>query len=150
MICIVAIISETLRLHAPFGFLARKCTKDYVVPGKNTTIEKDSSILIPVNGLHLDPQYFEQPTKFMPQRFDEKSTANKSLADMPYLPFGDGPRNCIGYKLAKLQTKIALVLLLQKYRFELGPQHIGKELKENPKAIAKLPAGGINLKVKVR
>lgn len=86
----------------------------------------------------------------MPERFDEKFAANKSLVDMPYLPFENGPRICIAYNLAKLQTKIAIVSMLQKYRFELGPQHIGKELKEDTKVITKLPVDGINLKVKAR
>lgn len=69
---------------------------------------------------------------------------------MPYIPFGDGPRICIGLRLAKLQIKIGLVLLLQKFHFALDEQHNGKALQIDPRSIAKLPIGGINVIVSAR
>lgn len=69
---------------------------------------------------------------------------------MPYMPFGEGPRICIAYRLAKLQAKLTIVMLLQKYRFELSELHIGKELEIDPRSSAKMPIGGINLYVKAR
>lgn len=109
----------------------------------------------------------------MPERFSDVERAGKTFVDMPYLPFGEGkytfyslffikpiipifiiyfegPRICIGLRLAILQVKIAIALLLQKYRFELADQHIGKELKINPKGVVRAPIGGINLNVKLR
>lgn len=124
--------------------------KDYKIPELDIVIEKGTSLLISTAALHLDAQYFDEPEKFMPERFDEKVAANKSFVEWPYMPFGDGPRTCIAMKLAKLQTKIAIVLLLRKFHFELGAQHIGKDMKMDPRAIAKLPIGGVNLKVKSR
>ena len=57
-------------------------------------IEKGTKILIPVQGLHHDPQYFPDPERFDPDRF---SPDNKMyIPSGVYLPFGDGPRNCIG------------------------------------------------------
>lgn len=55
-------------------------------------IEKDTKIIIPVTALHYDSKYYVQPTKFIPERFDEKNRGNKTFADMPFLAFGDGPR----------------------------------------------------------
>lgn len=120
--------------------------KDYSIDGSHIVIEEGTSIIIPVAAIHLDPKYFPDPNEFQPERFDDETVANKSFTEMPYMPFGDGPRICIGLRLAKLQIKIGLVLLLQKFRFELDRQHIGKELKIDPRSIAKLPIGGINLR----
>lgn len=57
-------------------------------------IEKDLPVLIPVWGLHRDPEYFPNPDNFDPERFNER---NKSkIVDYTYIPFGEGPRICIG------------------------------------------------------
>lgn len=114
----------------------------------NIVIREGESIIIPVAAIHRDPKHFPHPNEFQPERFNGEMIANKSF--VPYFPFGEGPRFCIGMRLAKLQIKIGLVLLLQKFRFELDQQHIGKVLQIDPRSIAKLPIGGINLKVFVR
>lgn len=120
--------------------------KDYKIDDTNIVIEEGTSIIIPVAAIHRDPKYFPDPNEFRPERFDDERVANKNFIEMPYIPFGDGPRICIGLRLAKLQIKIGLVLLLQKFHFELDEQHIGKELQIDPRSIAKLPIGGINLR----
>lgn len=112
-------------------------------------IEKGASIIIPIAAIHRDPKYFDQPTEFRPDRFNDDVVANKSFTEMPYIPFGDGPRICIGLRLAKLQIKIGIVLLLQKFHFDLSKRESG-ELKIDPRSIAKLPTDGINLIVKSR
>lgn len=139
---------ETLRLHPPFGTVARKCTKDYQIENTNILIEEGTSIIIPVAAVHRDPNYFDEPNEFRPDRFNDDQMANKTF--MPYMPFGDGPRICIGLRLAKLQIKIGLVLLLQKFHFELDTKYADDELKIDPRSIAKLPVGGVNLKVRTR
>lgn len=120
--------------------------KNYKIDDTNIVIEEGTSIIIPVAAIHRDSKYFPQPTEFRPERFDDEAVANKSFIDMPYIPFGDGPRICIGLRLAMLQIKIGLVLLLQKFHFELDAQHVGRELQIDPRSIAKLPVGGINLR----
>lgn len=71
----------------------RMCTKDYQMPGSSIVIPKGKCIVIPIYGTHMDPDYFSDPEKFIPERF---SKDNKLLRN-PYafLPFGHGPRNCI-------------------------------------------------------
>lgn len=133
-------------MHTPFGFFTRRCVNDYKIPDSDVTIEKGTSIMISVDGIHYDPEYYEEPTKFQPERFgNEKMSFNEN----PFLSFGDGPRNCIGLRFAKLQTKLGVVLLLRKFRFDLSQEH---ELKErmNPRGLAKQPSTGINLKVEFR
>lgn len=140
--------SETLRLHPPFGTVSRQCTNDYKIGGDSgIVIEKGTSIIIPVAAIHRDAKYFDRANEFVPSRFNDENVAGKTFMQMPYLPFGDGPRICIGLRLAKLQIKIGIVLLLEKFRFELGAPNMRHELKLDPRSIAKLPVGGINLKV---
>lgn len=136
---------ETLRLHPPFGIIPRKCTQDYKIENTDIVIEEGTSILLPVAALHSDAKYFDEPNEFRPDRFD-----NEQMAHKPYFPFGEGPRKCIGLRLAKLEIKIGLVLLLQKFYFELDSQYADDELKFEPRSFAKLPVGGINLNVKQR
>lgn len=57
-------------------------------------LHKDDMIWFPVYAIHRDPQYYPDPEKFDPERFNEVN--KKSILPMSYLPFGVGPRNCIG------------------------------------------------------
>lgn len=67
--------------------------KDYQIPGTNRVIEKDTEIYIPAYALQMDEKYYEEPMKFKPERFSEEGAATGKKM---YIPFGDGPRNCIG------------------------------------------------------
>lgn len=85
---------ETLRKYPPVPILNREVTKSYLLPGYDSVLEKGSTILIPVMGLHHDPKYFPEPEKFDPERFSDKEKSKRH--QYAYLPFGEGPRNCIG------------------------------------------------------
>ncbi|CAH1164438.1 unnamed protein product [Phyllotreta striolata] len=89
-----ALVFETMRKYPPAPVFLRKCTKRYRVPGSNATIEEGQSLLIPCFGLHRDPEYFPDPERFDPERFSDENKSN--IWDGTYIPFGDGPRNCIG------------------------------------------------------
>ncbi|KAG4068853.1 hypothetical protein HA402_005001 [Bradysia odoriphaga] len=143
-------IEETLRMHPPFGVLTRQCTKNYKLPNSNAIIEKGTMIMLSVAGLQSDPKYYKNPEEFTPDRFSAAAVADKTFLDMPILTFGQGPRVCMGAQMGKLQVKIAIVHLLQRYVFELGSVHVGKKLKFHPKSLVKFAIGGINLKIKSR
>lgn len=73
--------------------------KDYVIEPKTENekpihIKKGDMILIPVIGIHFDPKYFPNPNKFDPDRFSDENKS--SIVPGSYIPFGVGPRNCIG------------------------------------------------------
>lgn len=120
--------------------------KDYKIPGTNVTIEKGTSIVIPTFALHHDERFYPDPEKFDPMRFKlSKYKTDKSLNDAPYLPFGGGPRNCIGQRMGKMFVKVGICSILQQYDIELDDRHIGREMKLS---LNLHPIGGIHLKFK--
>nr|ATN29100.1 CYP6X2 [Apolygus lucorum] len=108
------VINETIRKYPTLHTLTRVCTKPYQVPGTEFVIEEGIQVLIPVYSLHHDPQYFPDPERFDPDRFSDNNKS--SITPFTFLPFGEGPRNCIGMRFGMLQTKIGLVTLLKNQR----------------------------------
>nr|CAD7196161.1 unnamed protein product [Timema douglasi] len=109
------VLDETMRKYPPVPSLERQCTKSFTFPGTNHVVEKGSNIFIPVYAIHRDPNHYPDPERFDPDRFTEEG--KKSRHRFSYLPFGEGPRNCIGKRLGLMQTKVSLVALLSKFRF---------------------------------
>ncbi|XP_059484979.1 probable cytochrome P450 6a14 [Neocloeon triangulifer] len=111
------VLLETLRRHPPVSRVERTCTaSSYKIPGTSAVLKKGDVIMIPIRGLALDPKHFPDPFKFDPDRFLPEKKAKRS----PYvfLPFGSGPRNCIGMRFAMMSTKLAMATLLKSYKFE--------------------------------
>lgn len=139
--------SETLRRRPPLAMLTRQCSKHFQLKNPNLTIETGTLLLISISALHHDPKYWNDSYKFDPDRFNDANHSGKSFIERPYFPFGAGPRTCIGMKMGKMQAKTGVVLMLQKFRFELADEHIGTELKYSPSTIFTIPKDGIRLKV---
>ena len=74
--------------------LDRKCVKAYNIPNTDIVIEKGCKVVIPSYAIHHDPRYYPDPDAFDPDRFQEENV--KSRPSYTYLPFGEGPRLCIG------------------------------------------------------
>lgn len=123
------------------------CTKTYKIPDTDVIIEEGTTLLFSAIGLQYDPKYYDQPKEFIPERYSNSHTTSKNFVEMPNLVFGEGPRNCLGIRFAKLQPKIAIVLLLRKFRFELADEHKDTELKLDPACVVLTPINGVNLKV---
>lgn len=86
--------TETLRMYPPASILMRKAISDYTFNDTKITIPKEMKIWIPVFAIHRDSVINPNPNSFDPERFDKDAMASRH--PMHYLPFGDGPRNCIG------------------------------------------------------
>lgn len=79
--------------------LNRICTKTYEVPGTTLILEKGTKVIIPIYGVQHDEEYYPEPEKFDPDRFtDEQKNCRHPFT---FLPFGEGPRICIGIDLKK-------------------------------------------------
>ncbi|KAF2892434.1 hypothetical protein ILUMI_13740 [Ignelater luminosus] len=112
------VIEETLRKYPPLTAITRNCVKNYKVPDTDVTIDKGTKVFIPILGLHHDPEYYPDPEKFDPERFSVENKINRH--PFTYIPFGEGPRICIGLRFGIMQTKVGLTVLLKNYRFSLN------------------------------
>ena len=108
-------IKETIRLWG-LNFYDRTCTKDYYVPELDFTIPKGMHVTLAGGKMHRDEQNFEDPLEFDP----EKHFENNSLYQANFLGFGQGPRHCIGMRLAYVIIRTGLLHLLAKYKVVKG------------------------------
>ncbi|RZB40849.1 p450 domain containing protein, partial [Asbolus verrucosus] len=112
------VLHETLRKYPPAPLLNRRCTQDYTIPNTNIRLERGVDVGIPVLGIHTDPEYYPNPEIFDPDRFSEE---NKNMRPaFTWLPFGEGPRVCIGLRFGMLQSKVGLTTLLKNYKITLS------------------------------
>lgn len=81
--------TETLRKYS-VPMITRMTTKDYAIPDTNIVIDKGTRLLIPVHAIHHDPEYYPDPERFDPDRFENK--AKNARDPIKWLPFGSGPR----------------------------------------------------------
>ncbi|BFG16866.1 hypothetical protein CerSpe_031400 [Prunus speciosa] len=117
------ILNESLRLYPPVVSLVRETDKE-VRLGK-MVVPANVEVLVPNLSLHHDPKYWgEDVNVFKPERFSEgvaKATNNNIVA---FIPFGLGPRTCVGMNFAIVESKIALAMILQRYSFTLSPGYV--------------------------
>ncbi|KAK4877919.1 hypothetical protein RN001_010425 [Aquatica leii] len=113
------IVFETLRKYPPVTFIGRDCVKDYKSPNFDLVLEKGTRVVISIMGIHHDEEYYPDPEKFDPDRFTEEN--RKKMKPFSYMPFGEGPRMCIGKRFALMEIKTALSVLLKNYSFEVNP-----------------------------
>lgn len=115
-----AVVHETLRLYPPAWLIGREPIQDVVIGGHH--VPKGTQMLIPIFHQHRDPRWFEQPTAFRPERFI--ADAAEPRIEWPrfaYLPFGGGPRVCVGNHFALLELTAVLTVLLGHARFDCPP-----------------------------
>ncbi|CAL7949196.1 unnamed protein product [Xylocopa violacea] len=108
---------ETLRKYPPASMLSRRCEHQYQIPGSKVELPAGIRVIIPIYGLHHDSDYYPNPATFDPERFTEEN--KRTRHPYTYLPFGEGPRNCIGMRFALLQIKVGIISFLRKHRVEV-------------------------------
>jgi len=143
------VICESLRKWPPIALTDRVCAKDYVYEndGVKFKVKKGMIVAIPSISFHYDEQYFPNSNVFDPERFNDEN--KKKIVAGTYLPFGIGPRNCIGSRYALMQAKSAIYYLLLNFKF------VPYEKTQIPLKLAKTPMGmytdkGIHLKLEPR
>uniref|UniRef100_A0A8K9XLI4 unspecific monooxygenase n=1 Tax=Oncorhynchus mykiss TaxID=8022 RepID=A0A8K9XLI4_ONCMY len=109
------VLNESLRLYPISPRLERVAKKTVEING--IIIPKDCVVLVPTWTLHRDPEIWSDPEEFKPERFSKE---NKEPIDpYTYMPFGAGPRNCIGMRFALIMIKLAMVEILQSFTFSV-------------------------------
>lgn len=105
------VVSEALRMYPPATRIERSPYEDYVLGDTGVKVMKGELIAIPVYSMHHDPQYFPDPYTFNPERFSDENLS--SIQPYTYLPFGAGPRNCIGMRFALQAVKLSVLYTLR-------------------------------------
>jgi len=146
------VVSETMRYWPAALRLDRKCVKPYTLPPSNDSSKEvkvgvNETIWVPVSAIHHDPQYYENPSKFDPERFSDENKGK--INPFAYMPFGVGPRNCIGSRFALMSMKAILFFLLLK--FDLVPVDKTQiPLKFDNRMLFLIPYGGFWIGLKPR
>ena len=138
---VTMVLNESLRLYPPAPRFDRECNKTCAV-SDNLVILEGVDVSIPVFVLHRNPKYWPNPEKFDPERF---RPGEQSYPLFAYLPFGEGPRHCIGKRLALLEAKMALVSIVKDFQFKKTTDtEVPLSLSVG---ITMSPKNGINLKI---
>ncbi|XP_026736659.1 cytochrome P450 6B7-like isoform X2 [Trichoplusia ni] len=138
------VFKEGLRMFPSLGFLLRRSTRPYTIPELGVTIDDNVKVLIPLQSLHNDPKYFPEPEEFRPERFDpEEFDSNNKYV---YLPFGEGPRACIGARLGLMQSLAGLAAVLSSFTVEPAPETVRRPVVDPKSAIVQSIAAGLPLK----
>ena len=131
------VIDEALRMYPPAAFLSRTAQKADTLCGRE--VHPGDTVMLPIYALHRNHLLWRDPARFDPDRFADP----KAIDRFAYLPFGDGPRICIGASFAVQEAVIILATLLARFRFTRVP---GRDPK--PVLILTLrPEGGVWLTV---
>lgn len=119
------IINESMRLYPPAYIITRKAIEDDYIENYFVPAKKD--VFINVYGVHRHPDYWEDAHQFIPERFE--SFEQKGINKYVFLPFGGGPRHCLGSVFSMLEMKIIIASFLKSFDFTLANN---KPVKPNP------------------
>nr|XP_016997370.2 probable cytochrome P450 6a23 [Drosophila takahashii] len=114
------VVMETLRKYPVLAHLTRMTGSDYSPEDPKSFIAKGTIVVIPILGIHNDPEIYPDPEKFNPDRFTDEAIAARPSCT--WLPFGEGPRHCIGLRFALMQACVGLAHLIRGYKFRFAPQ----------------------------
>jgi cytochrome P450 len=136
------VVKEALRLYPPIHIGNRRVAEDMVLYGYQ--VPADTRLMYSIYLSHRDETYWQDPASFCPERFHREAESQRP--PLTYVPFGGGPRNCIGAAFAQIEARVILGRLLQRFNLELlnGDQirpYMGATLEPRP---------GVNLCVRWR
>lgn len=133
------VINEALRLYPPvLTFVTRKAVEDFEYNGLK--YKAGTCFLSPTLQIHRDARYWTDPLIFNPERFSPEN--EKSIPKMAYQPFGMGPRNCLGSRMAQMSLTYTVARLVQCFKLQLGPSHNEGTLGIRSRAMVATPSTG--------
>jgi cytochrome P450 len=133
------VLKESMRLYPPVPLMSRQATHDTMLDGH--AIARGTSVLMPIYAIHRHAKRWNDADRFDPTRFAPER--EKAMSRYQYMPFGAGPRICIGMSFAMMEATAILATLLRGARFETAARH-------DPAPVARVtlvPRGGMPLKV---
>jgi cytochrome P450 len=133
------VIKETLRLYPPIHIGNRQLKEDMTIHGCH--VPGDCRLMYSIYLSHRDEKYWQRPEEFIPERFDRQQ--EESRPALSYVPFGGGPRNCIGAAFAQVESKVVIARILQ--QFDLGLLNAG-EIKPHMGATLE-PRPGVKMRI---
>jgi cytochrome P450 len=134
------VVKESMRLYPPVAIFGREAARDTTIG--DYEIPQGTVVTISQWVMHRHPQYFANPDAFEPERWTENF--EKQLPRGVYIPFGDGPRVCIGKGFAQMEAVLLLATISQRFELDLEP---GFEIVPQP-SITLRPATGIRVQLK--
>lgn len=136
------VIEETMRLYPPAWIVDREPLEDDEFEG--IPIEKGRDVLCLIYSVHRNKKYWDNPEKFDPDRFSPEN--KKKQVPFSYMPFGGGPRLCIGNNFALMEMQFVLSMMVRRYQFELVE---GQSIDINP-MITLRPRYGLKARIRKR
>jgi cytochrome P450 len=136
------VVKESMRLYPPAGGVTREPIQDIELAGYR--VPKGSMVAVSSYAMHRDPEFFPDPEKFDPERFSPEREAH--IPKYAYLPFGAGPRVCIGNVFAMMESRIILATILPRWKLSLAP---GEKVRAEQLFTIR-PRGGLRMVVKRR
>lgn len=130
-------------MYPTIATLHRIANTDYKLPD-GAIIPKGTFVIIPTYAMHHDADIYPLPETFDPERFSVEGRNTRH--PYTYLPFGEGPRICVGMRFGIMQAKIGLAMLLSNFRFSTCPK-TEKKLKIDQVKLTLTPQNGVWLKV---
>lgn len=114
---LTCVVKEGMRLYPPVPEALRKL--DFDIQRDEYFVPSGATLVIPISTLHTDAENWESPHLFMPERFDSAREPKQSR--YAYLPFGAGPKSCMGAQFAMTEIRLMLSMILQRFSIELAP-----------------------------
>jgi cytochrome P450 len=136
------VLEEAMRLYPPIYVIARRASEDTQVGGY--PVPRGAEVIVWVYMVHRDPRFFPEPEVFRPERFTKEAVLART--PLSYLPFGGGPRACIGKTFAMMEARLILATLAQRHRVALAR---GQSLDMKPR-ITLTPKRGMRMVVAAR
>lgn len=144
------VVMEVLRIHSPAVLIDRLCSKTFHLTdgeGVDVIIEKGDHIWIPIYCFHHNPNYFAEPERFDPERFNDENS--KNIVQAHFVPFGIGPRACIGSRFAIMEVKLIIYSMLKQFTFHrTSLTEVPMKIKSSPFGLS--PLNGVVLSLKRR
>lgn len=117
---------------------------DYLDKETGVVLRKGTKVIIPAHSIQNDPEFYPKPEVFDPDRFTDEMVKQRN--PYTFLPFGEGPRICIGLRFGLMQARVGMAILLNDFKFTIGSKTI-VPVKFKPKNFILTSEGGLYLNI---